>query len=233
MIQTWWGHRRPYRVHWARKNSINFYQASLSSQFHRFKSFNGAGSGARVWRIASLLWDDDLLLAASALRIVALLRSVPNAALKTPLLHHTDGSDSFAYLALVVGKFKRYTKVCFVLMSNLVKTAFFSPSRYCGTMCLQYLLQRMIIHSFSWVMNACLRAFFHTDCCVTLTVSPANTVWHPQPPQEHMCATISQRPQGFLFQSFIMVPCHREGSTTPSLIAAIHPRKTARKRKCS
>lgn len=29
----------------ARKNSIKFYQASLSSPFHRFKSFNEAGSG--------------------------------------------------------------------------------------------------------------------------------------------------------------------------------------------
>lgn len=46
------------------KIPLTFYQASLSSQFHRFKSFNGAGKRSLVCdALLCLLCDDDLLLA--------------------------------------------------------------------------------------------------------------------------------------------------------------------------
>lgn len=127
----------------------------------------------RVTHCWSVVWWWPVARRLGSWRIAAPWRALPNAAEKTQRFFtgaHSSGSDSlFSYLAFIFafgfGKLK-HIEVCSVLLLISVKTLI--PSGI--VVACAYLLQRMIIHSHSCVMNAYLPAFFHTDCCGTRIV---------------------------------------------------------------
>lgn len=152
------------------KIPLTFYQASLSSQFHRFKSFNGAGKRSLVCdALLCLLCDDDLLLAPLGSEnswagcVAEPKRSFEKLPASSDSFTHTHLPTCRSFSVLDSGGELKQTCDDSLFLSLLVKAA---PFFACA-----YLLQHMIIHSHCCVMDAYLQAFFHTECAVTQIVS--------------------------------------------------------------